>query len=101
MIDGRIEHVYVEDCPGMRVAFDVGFEVDLDSREGDYRYDESEEKSTGLRNPCEGDLSCGLDDWTVDENHKKLYSPGKAPANSLSDALVPFVVVNVFCNTTA
>lgn len=67
MNDGRIERVYVEDRPGMRVAFDVGFEVDLDIWEGDYHYDESVEKSIWLRIPCEGELSCGLDDWIVDE----------------------------------
>ena len=64
MIDGRVERVYAEDRPGMRIAFDVGFE---------------------------GDLSCGLDDWTVDEDRIKLYSHGRTPANSLSDALVPFI----------
>lgn len=42
MIDGRIERVYVEDCPDMRVTFDVGFEADLAIREGVYHYDESE-----------------------------------------------------------
>ena len=52
MIDGRIERVYVEDRPDMRVAFDVGFEADLAIREGDYHYDESEEKSIWLRIPC-------------------------------------------------
>lgn len=91
MIDGRIERVYVEDRPGMRVAFDVGFEIDLDISEGDYHYDESEEKSIWIRIPCEGDLSCGLADWTVDEERIKLYNPGKTPVNSLSDALVPFI----------
>ena len=91
MTDGRIERVYVEDRPGMKVAFDVGFEVDLDIHEGDYHYDESEEKSIWIRIPCEGDLSCGLDEWTVDEDRIKLYSPERAPANSLSDALVPYI----------
>ncbi len=91
MTDGRIERVYVEDRPGMKVAFDVGFEVDLDIHEGDYHYDESEEKSIWIRIPCEGDLSCGLDDWTVDEDRIKLYSPERAPTNSLSDALVPYI----------
>ena len=91
MTDGRIERVYVEDRPVMKVAFDVGFEVDLDIHEGDYHYDESEEKSIWIRIPCEGDLSCGLDDWTVDEDRIKLYSPERAPANSLSDALVPYI----------
>lgn len=63
MIDGRIECVYVEDCLGMRIAFDVGFEVDLYLKEGDYHYDESEEKSIWFRILCEGDLSCSFDDW--------------------------------------
>ena len=45
-----------------------GFEADLAIREGDYHYDEIEEKSIWLRIPCEGDLSCGIDDRTLDEN---------------------------------
>lgn len=96
MIDGRIERVYVEDRPEMRVAFDVGFEVDLYLKEGDYHYDESEEKSIWLRIPCEGDLSCGLDDWTFNEAGIRLYNPQKAPANSLSDSLVPFIPYSSF-----
>ncbi len=91
MVDGRVERVYVEDRSEMRVAFDVGFEVDLDIREGDYHYDEAEEKSIWFRSPCEGDLSCAMDDWTLDKSNIRLYSPQKAPANSLSDSLVPFI----------
>lgn len=91
MVDGRVERVYVEDRSEMCVAFDVGFEVDLDIREGDYHYDEAEEKSIWLHIPCEGDLSCALDDWTLDKSNIRLYSPQKAPANSLSDSLVPFI----------
>ena len=38
---------------------------------------------------CEGDLSCGLDDWEIREIEP--YNKAKAPPNSLSDALVPFI----------
>lgn len=89
--DGRIERVYVEDRPGMRIAFDVGFEVDLDICEGDYHYDESEETSIWLRIPCEGDISNGLKDWEIDENGIRLYNPQKPPVNALSDSLVPYI----------
>ena len=38
--DATIQRVYVRDLPGMRVGFDVGLELELNIKEGDYRYDE-------------------------------------------------------------
>jgi len=41
LVDANIQRVYVQDLPGTRVAFDVGMELDLEVKEGDYHYDES------------------------------------------------------------
>ena len=44
-VDATIQRVYVQDLPGMRVAFDVGLELELTVREGDYHYDDVPDKS--------------------------------------------------------
>ena len=89
MIDATIQRVYVRDLPGMRVAFEVGLELEIDVKEGDYHYDESNQCYPWIRIYCEGDLSCGLDDWEI--KRIEPYSQKNAPANSLSDALVPYI----------
>ncbi len=89
MIDATIQRVYVRDLPGMRVAFEVGLELETDVKEGDHRYDESGQCYPWIRIYCEGDLSCGLADWEI--KRIEPYSQKNAPANSLSDALVPYI----------
>lgn len=89
MVDASVQRVYVRDLPGMRVAFEVGLELELDVKEGDYHYDECDQCYPWIRLYCEGDLSCGLDDWTI--NKIEPYNKHNAPANSLSDALVPYI----------
>lgn len=89
LIDANIQRVYVEDLPGMKVKFDVGIELELDVKEGDYHYDETDQCYPWIRITCEGDLECGLDDWEI----KKIapYNPQNAPLNSMSDSLVPYI----------
>ena len=89
MLGASIERVYVRDLPEMRVAFEVGLELELEVKEGDYHYDESDQCFPWIRAFCEGDLSCGLDDWQI--KRIEPYSQKKAPDNSLSDALVPYI----------
>ena len=89
MTDATIERVYVRDLPGMRVAFEIGLQLEIDVKEGDYHYDESDQCYPWIRIYCEGDLSCGLDDWEI--IRVEPYSKITAPPNSLSDALVPFI----------
>ena len=87
-VDANIQRVYVRDLPGMRVAFDVGLELDLCVHDANHRSDEIDECHPWLRICCEGDLSQGLDDWSI--NHIEPYNPrGTPPLNSMSDALVP------------
>ena len=73
----------------MKVKFDVGIELELDVKEGDYHYDETDQCYPWIRITCEGDLECGLDDWEI----KKIapYNPQNAPLNSMSDSLVPYI----------
>jgi len=86
-VDATIQRVYVNDLPGMRVAFDVGMELEILVRDANHRYDNEDECHPWIRISCEGNLSSGLDDWMI--NDIKPYNPQNAPLNSLSDALVP------------
>ena len=61
----------------------------IDVKEGDYHYDESDQCYPWIRVYCEGNLACGLDDWEI--IRVEPYSKKRAPPNSLSDALVPFI----------
>lgn len=85
LVDATVQRVFVRDMPGMRIAFEVGLELEIETREGDYHYDETDVCCPWIRVFCEGDLACGLDDWEI------IRNPYKAPQNSLSDALVPFI----------
>ena len=81
--------MYVRDLPEKRVAFEVGMQLEIDVKEGDYHYDESDQCYPWIRIYCEGNLSCGLDDWEI--IRVEPYSKKSAPPNSLSDALVPYI----------
>lgn len=89
LVDVNIQRVYVHDLPGMRVGFDVGLELEIEVKEGDYHYDESDTCFPWIRISCEGDLSCGLDDWEI--TSIAPYNQKNPPLNSLSDALVPYI----------
>lgn len=88
-VDATIQRVYVQDLPEMRVTFDVGLELELTVKEGDYHYDNYDQCYPWVRISCEGDLSDGLNSWQI--NRIQPYSKKNAPMNSLSDALVPFI----------
>lgn len=87
--DATIERVYVSDLPGMKVAFDVGLELEVLIKEDDYHYDETDVKYPWIRVSCEGDLSKALDDWRI--TNVEPFDKKNVPFNSLSDALVPYI----------
>ena len=87
--DATIERVYVSDLPGMKVAFDVGLELEVLIKEDDYHYDETDIKYPWIRISCEGDLLKALDDWRI--TNVEPFDKKNAPFNSLSDALVPYI----------
>lgn len=89
MEDASIQRVFVQDLPEMRLAFEVILELELSVKEGDYHYDECDQCYPWIRLSCEGDLSCGLDDWKIISIEP--YNRKNAPDNSLSDALVPYI----------
>lgn len=87
-----IRRVYVEDLPSSMVKFDVGLELELYVREGNYHYDGVDICSPWLRIECEGDLDTGLEDWQIISIRE--YSKKNFPPNSMSDALVPRIAPN-------
>lgn len=88
--DATIQRVYIRDLPDTRVAFEVGLELEVNIQ--DYHYDEDDQCYPWIRIYCEGDLACELDDWKIIKIEP--YSKKNAPANSLSDALVPIIPYN-------
>lgn len=62
MIDATIERVYVRDLPGMRVAFEIGMQLEIDVKEGDYYYDESDQCYPWIRVYCE---AISPADWMI------------------------------------
>lgn len=91
LIDATVQRVYVTDLPGDRIAFDVGFELQIGlSSAGRYR-DNDTDCYEWLRFSCEGNLAQGLDDWKI--TGISVYERRDSlPPNSLSDALVPNIL---------
>ena len=87
LVDIMIQRVYVNDLPGMRIAFDVGLELELVVKEGDYHYDDYDQCFPWLRITCEGDLADGLDSWAI--KRIEPYDRQSRQENQLSDTLVP------------
>lgn len=54
--DIHVEHVWVNDMPGMKIQFDVALSILLEISEGDHHYDNSEEKTIWIMIQCQGDL---------------------------------------------
>ena len=87
LADAKVQRVYVSDLPGDRIAFDVGLELEV-AVSMVSRHNDSEDTSyPWLRFSCEGDLSQGLEDWTIKSTEP--YAKRNPPPNSMSDALVP------------
>ena len=89
LTDATIQRVYVQDLPGMCVAFDVGLELELTVKEGDHHFDNYDQCYPWVRISCEGNLADGLSTWKI--KHIGPYDKKSAPPNSLSDALVPYI----------
>ena len=96
-VDSTIQRVYVSGLPGMRVAFDVALELEIEVSEANCHNDYSDECFPWIRISCEGDLSCALDDWKI--VNIEPYGKKNAPEDSLSDALAPYIPGSRFEDT--
>jgi hypothetical protein len=70
--DIEVKFVSVNDLPGMKIEFDVVVEAELEVRESDYHYDESENCRQWFMLTCSGDLACNLDDFTISSVTERL-----------------------------
>jgi DNA-binding Xre family transcriptional regulator len=87
--DIRVKHVFVEDQPGARIAFDVLVEADYEVSERDRRMDRYSEEADWFKVSCMGDLSRNLDDFTI--TGTEVYNAFGKQHNPLSGALVPII----------
>lgn len=88
----NVEHVWVFDKPDMRIQFDTAVSLHIIIPEGDYHYDDYEEKIVWLMMRCEGDLDKNLEDMSIFE--VSPYNGKNRTKNPLDDALVPVIDKN-------
>ncbi|MDY4784090.1 hypothetical protein [Pygmaiobacter massiliensis] len=87
--DVKVEHVWVDDLPGMDIQFDVALSLSLSFPEADYHYDNSEEKTVWMMAKCRGNLECHLDDFFIYDH--SAYNGKSRAQNPLDDSLVPYI----------
>ena len=87
--DVQVEHVWVDDLPGMKIQFDVALSVIFEISEADYHYDNSEEKRIWLMVRCRGDLSYDLQDFEIFDVSD--YKGKNLAKNPMDDSLVPYI----------
>lgn len=87
--DVKVEYIWVDDLPGMKIQFDVVLSMWFEISEGDHHYDDFEEKTTWIIARCRGDLDCELNDFEIFEvSDYKGKNRAKKP---MDDALVPII----------
>jgi hypothetical protein len=89
MSDIEVKFVSVNDLPDMKIDFDVAVEAELEVRESDYHYDESENCRQWFMLKCSGDLDCNLDDFTISSVTE--YTSKNKQSKPMSDSLVPII----------
>ena len=87
--DIEVKFLSVNDLQDMKIEFDVAVEAELEVRESDYHYDESETCRQWFMLKCSGDLECNLDDFKIFS--VGLYTSKNKQAKPMSDSLVPLI----------
>lgn len=90
--DVKVEHVWVEDKPGMEIHFDVAVSIWFETHEGDYHYDDYDENIVWMMAHCRGDLDKNLDDFEILSVSK--YDEKNRVESPMDDALVPVMNKN-------
>lgn len=85
----KVEHVWIDDLPGMEIQFDVALSLSLFFPEADHHYDNSEEKTVWMMIKCRGNLEYHLDDFSV--LSYSAYNGKSRTQNPLDDSLVPYI----------
>lgn len=87
--DIEVKFLSVNDLPDVKIEFDVAVEAELEARESDYHYDESETCRQWFMLKCSGDLECNLDDFKI--SSVNLYTSKNKQVKPMSDSLVPII----------
>ncbi|MCF7605313.1 hypothetical protein [Bacillus subtilis] len=87
--DIEVKFVSVNDLPDMKIKFDIVIEAELEVRESNHRYDESENCRQWFMLECYGDLGCNLDDFAI-SSVTEYANKNKQPS-PMSDSLVPII----------
>lgn len=90
--DVKVEHVWVEDKPGMEIHFDVAVSIWFETHEGDYHYDDYDENIVWIMAHCRGDLDKNLDDFEI--LHVSKYNGKSRVKDPMDDSLVPVMNKN-------
>lgn len=88
----NVEHVWVHDFPDMNVQFDVALSIEFLVHEGNYRYDDYDEKKTWIMVRCRGDLDQNLNDFEIFDCGE--YNGKNVSKKPMDDALVPVLYPN-------
>lgn len=87
--DVKVEHVWVEDKPGMEIYFDVAISIWFETHEGDYHYDDCDENIVWMMASCRGNLDKSLDDFEILRVAK--YNGKSRLKDPMDDSLVPII----------
>jgi hypothetical protein len=87
--DIEVKFVSVNDLPDMKIEFEVVIEAELEVRESDHHYDDSEICSQWFMLKCSGDLDCNLDDFAI--SSVNTYAFKNKQTKPMSDHLVPII----------
>lgn len=87
--DIEVKFVSVNDLPEMKIEFEVALEAEMEVREADYHYDDSEYNKQWFMIKCTGDLDCSLDDFSI--LSISVYNGKNKQIRPLSDSLVPII----------
>jgi len=87
--DTDVKHVHVSNLPDMKLEFDVVVDAELEVRESDHHYDESENCNKWFMLKCLGDLNCNLDDFIILSITE--YNSKNKQTSPMSDSLVPII----------
>jgi hypothetical protein len=87
--DIDIKSVFVDNLPGMKIAFDVLLEAEFEISETDRNTDRYDQKRRWFKVSCTGDLSCNLDNFAITATEE--YNYRSKQDSPLSDSLVPII----------
>lgn len=87
--DINIKHVFINDLPGMKIAFDALIEAVFEIHEIHRRHDKYDELSNWFKISCTADLKNNLDDFNIE--YVEVYSHKEKQLKPLSDTLVPII----------